>query len=182
MNVIGSRPDGWWRDRAAARKRLVTELAGAVRGLSPRSPQNMGADAGGGDAGSGGGDAGSGAGDAGSGAGDAGSGAGGTGSGGDGADRCGGGPNQVVVVFDGRHQAAEVARGAELGLEVVFAPGGPDAADRVIAEMVKNTGDPAGTVVVTSDRALAREVRAAGATVMGGRGVVAARRYLGHPW
>ena len=27
MNVIGSRPDGWWRDRAAARRRLVEELA-----------------------------------------------------------------------------------------------------------------------------------------------------------
>jgi len=26
MNVIGSRPDGWWRDRAAARRRLVDEL------------------------------------------------------------------------------------------------------------------------------------------------------------
>jgi rRNA-processing protein FCF1 len=28
MNVIGSRPDGWWRDRPAAMKRLVAELAG----------------------------------------------------------------------------------------------------------------------------------------------------------
>src|ERR1700691_2897564 len=27
MNVIGSRPDGWWRDRAAARRRLVEGLA-----------------------------------------------------------------------------------------------------------------------------------------------------------
>jgi len=26
MNVIGSRPDGWWRDRRAAMKRLVGEL------------------------------------------------------------------------------------------------------------------------------------------------------------
>jgi predicted RNA-binding protein with PIN domain len=26
MNVIGSRPDGWWRDRAGAMRRLVTEL------------------------------------------------------------------------------------------------------------------------------------------------------------
>ena len=26
MNVIGSRPDGWWRDRPAAMKRLVGEL------------------------------------------------------------------------------------------------------------------------------------------------------------
>jgi predicted RNA-binding protein with PIN domain len=27
MNVIGSRPDGWWRDRGAARRRLVEDLA-----------------------------------------------------------------------------------------------------------------------------------------------------------
>jgi len=26
MNVIGSRPDGWWRDRAGAKRRLVEEL------------------------------------------------------------------------------------------------------------------------------------------------------------
>lgn len=26
MNVIGSRPDGWWRDRAAAIERLVRQL------------------------------------------------------------------------------------------------------------------------------------------------------------
>jgi predicted RNA-binding protein with PIN domain len=28
MNVIGSRPDGWWRDRVGAQRRLVDELAG----------------------------------------------------------------------------------------------------------------------------------------------------------
>lgn len=26
-NVIGSRPDGWWRDRAATQRRLVEQLA-----------------------------------------------------------------------------------------------------------------------------------------------------------
>ena len=26
MNVVGSRPDGWWRDRRAAMRRLVEEL------------------------------------------------------------------------------------------------------------------------------------------------------------
>ena len=26
MNVIGSRPDGWWRDRRGAMKRLIAEL------------------------------------------------------------------------------------------------------------------------------------------------------------
>jgi hypothetical protein len=30
MNLIGSRPDGWWRDRAGARRRLVSELASLV--------------------------------------------------------------------------------------------------------------------------------------------------------
>jgi predicted RNA-binding protein with PIN domain len=28
MNVVGSRPDGWWRDRAAAMRGLVHELEG----------------------------------------------------------------------------------------------------------------------------------------------------------
>ena len=27
MNVIGTRPDGWWRDRPAAQRRLVARLA-----------------------------------------------------------------------------------------------------------------------------------------------------------
>jgi hypothetical protein len=27
MNVIGTRPDGWWRDRQGAQRRLVGELA-----------------------------------------------------------------------------------------------------------------------------------------------------------
>lgn len=30
MNVIGSRADGWWRDRPGARRRLVVELAALV--------------------------------------------------------------------------------------------------------------------------------------------------------
>ncbi|MCE3549995.1 hypothetical protein LWC33_00820 [Pseudonocardia sp. RS11V-5] len=28
-NVVGSRPDGWWRDRAGAASRLAAQLAGA---------------------------------------------------------------------------------------------------------------------------------------------------------
>jgi predicted RNA-binding protein with PIN domain len=31
MNVIGSRPDGWWRDRPAAMRRLVEELTTFTR-------------------------------------------------------------------------------------------------------------------------------------------------------
>lgn len=35
-NVMGSRPDGWWRDRSGAKARLVTELA-AWAGATDRS-------------------------------------------------------------------------------------------------------------------------------------------------
>ena len=31
MNVIGSRPDGWWRDRRGAMRRLVEELGPLAR-------------------------------------------------------------------------------------------------------------------------------------------------------
>ncbi len=31
-NVLGARPDGWWRDRAGATQRLLTDLAGAGLG------------------------------------------------------------------------------------------------------------------------------------------------------
>ena len=30
-NVMGSRPDGWWRDRAAAQRRLIADLSVATR-------------------------------------------------------------------------------------------------------------------------------------------------------
>lgn len=29
-NVVGSRPDGWWRDRAGAARRLATEIVAAL--------------------------------------------------------------------------------------------------------------------------------------------------------
>jgi len=107
MNLIGSRPDGWWRDRAAARRGLVARLgAFAVR----------------------------------------------TG-------------EEVTVVFDGRPGAGEGT--GDDPVEVVFAPGGPDAADRVIAELAAAAEDRSGIDVVTSDRALADQVRRLGATVTG---------------
>ncbi|TDB79979.1 MULTISPECIES: hypothetical protein [unclassified Micromonospora] len=38
-NVVGSRPDGWWRDRAGAAARLRDALAPlAARGLPPELP------------------------------------------------------------------------------------------------------------------------------------------------
>jgi hypothetical protein len=40
-NVMGSRPDGWWRDRHAAATRLLTELA-ALRGAVLDRPAGPG--------------------------------------------------------------------------------------------------------------------------------------------
>ncbi|HEX3946693.1 MAG TPA: NYN domain-containing protein [Acidimicrobiales bacterium] len=116
MNLMGSRPDGWWRDRAAARRRMVTELAAFAARRQER----------------------------------------------------------VTVIFDGRRQTEEIAEGSEAGITVGFAPGGPNAADRVIAEMARSQAGVRVTVV-TSDRPLATEVTAAGAAVMG---VSAFRRLL----
>ncbi|HUA94209.1 MAG TPA: NYN domain-containing protein [Acidimicrobiales bacterium] len=116
MNLIGSKPDGWWRDRAGAQRRLVSDLARSVRF--------------------------------------------------DGDD--------VEVVFDGQARPAAVVT----GVTVTYAPGGPNAADRVIAAMVRALPDPAGTTVVTSDGDLARQVRTAGAGVLG---VSAFRRLLERP-
>jgi hypothetical protein len=42
MNVIGSRPDGWWRDREGAVRRLVDE----VRAWAPDEPVTVVLDAG----------------------------------------------------------------------------------------------------------------------------------------
>ncbi len=30
-NLMGARPDGWWRDRRAAQRRIIAELAGVAR-------------------------------------------------------------------------------------------------------------------------------------------------------
>lgn len=123
MNLIGSRADGWWRDRPAARRRLVGELAAfAAR------------------------------------------------------EREEGGSPPVAVVFDGRPTPGEAEAAEESGVEATFAPGGPNAADMVIADMVRRLEEPGGTTVVTSDAALAAQVRSAGGVVMG---VVAFGRLLG---
>ena len=37
-NVMGSRPDGWWRDRAGAAARLVAQVRSAVVGSSLAGP------------------------------------------------------------------------------------------------------------------------------------------------
>ena len=106
MNVIGSRPDGWWRDRDGAVRRLAGELAGYARATG----------------------------------------------------------EPVAVVFDGR--AMDLDPGVAEGLDASWAGPGRDAADGRIAELVEADAEPATIRVVTSDRALADRVRAAGAEIV----------------
>jgi predicted RNA-binding protein with PIN domain len=110
MNVIGTRPDGWWRDRHAARLRLVEELAPLRRGGT-----------------------------------------------------------EVTVVFDGRPGSGEADGETPTGVHVLFAPGGPNAADDAIVELVGTLVNPGDVTVVTSDGALAARVRRRGATVEGAK-------------
>jgi predicted RNA-binding protein with PIN domain len=108
-NLMGSRPDGWWRDRAGAAQRLVAQLG----------------------------------------------------------DWAAGAQRDVLVVFDGAPHAgpAPPAR-----VEVRFARRrGRDAADDEIAAFVAADAAPERLLVVTSDAALARRVRAHGAEVVGAR-------------
>ncbi len=104
MNVLGSRPDGWWRDR----ERAMRELAGAIAELAAE------------------------------------------------------GGEPITVVFDGRAPRQPLDAP---GVEVEFAPGGPNAADDRIVAMVADDDDPSSLRVVTSDRALVNRVRARGASV-----------------
>ncbi len=107
MNVLGSRPDGWWRDRPAAMERLTRRLAAF-------------------------------------------------------ADREG---IELTVVWDGREHA-RVATAGE-GIEVRFAPGGPDAADSEIVRMIRADEDAASITAVSSDRRLRNSIKAAGAVGVG---------------
>lgn len=104
MNVIGSRPDGWWHDRAGAVRDLVADVRAAVDALA----------------------------------------------------------DHVTIVVDGRgtEQSADGS-----GVEVRYAPGGPDAADHRIVEFVEAADTPA--VVITGDRRLRDRVTALGARVHG---------------
>lgn len=43
-NVMGSRPDGWWRDRPAARTRLTVEIDGSADALAGRLLDDPGAE------------------------------------------------------------------------------------------------------------------------------------------
>jgi predicted RNA-binding protein with PIN domain len=109
MNVIGSRPDGWWRDRDGAVRRLLGDLQGLARSESA----------------------------------------------------------SVTLVLDGR-PLPDVPEGAHDGVEVIYARrAGRNAADDRIVELVRDLDERAEVIVITSDRALAEQVRDLGATVDG---------------
>jgi predicted RNA-binding protein with PIN domain len=113
LNALGSRPDGWWRDRPGAMERLVRQLNGfAERTEIP-----------------------------------------------------------VAVVFDGNPHAVVEAAGGP-AVQVSFAPGGPNAADRLIAARVRGSAQPEDVLVVSSDRRLAAAVKAAGGRCVGAGGFV----------
>jgi uncharacterized protein YaiI (UPF0178 family) len=106
MNVIGTRPDAWWKDRDAAMLRLVDLLERWAAA--------------------------------------------------DGED--------VTVVFE-RPPRPPIRSSV---IEVAHAPRPkPNAADDEIVRRLREQGDPAGVVVVTSDRWLADRATAEGATVIG---------------
>lgn len=107
MNLIGSRPNRWWKDRGRAILELIEDLEGH-------------------------------------------------------AERTGEG---VTVVFDFRPEGLRV--GTAGGIKVLFAEGGSQAADRMIADMVREHPDPDSVTVVTSDKPLRQVVEAAGADVIG---------------
>jgi predicted RNA-binding protein with PIN domain len=108
MNVIGSRPDGWWRDREAAMRRLVAALNERARQTG----------------------------------------------------------EDVLVVLDAR--SFDLGE-EDNGVDVLFAPGGPNAADDEIVRVVRAEPDPGEVRVATSDKDLVRRVEALGAEVMPAR-------------
>jgi predicted RNA-binding protein with PIN domain len=121
MNVIGSKPDGWWRDRDAAVRRLLRRLQDAEA-------------------------------------------------------RSG---DEFTPLLDGRPlpDLPERVRG---GVTVRDASRrGRDAADDRIVELVTGDDDPAALRVVTSDRALADRVAAAGASTEGARAFLGRLERLG---
>lgn len=109
FNALGSRPDGWWRDRPRAMARLVDRLAG----LAEREPGL-----------------------------------------------------RIEVVFDGGPHE-RVLSSAPSSVEVAFAGGGADAADREIARRVRAAVRAGAVLVVSSDRRLAASVKAAGGASVG---------------
>src|SRR4051794_36722251 len=105
MNVIGSRPDGWWKDRHAAMVRLVEQLEHWASAS---------------------------------------------------------GEEDITVVFE-RPPLPAIESPV---IEIAHAPrAGRDAADHEIIRLLKAETDPEEIRVVTSDRALAEQVRSLNASV-----------------
>jgi uncharacterized protein YaiI (UPF0178 family) len=102
MNVVGSRPDGWWRNRRAAMTQIVEAMDARAENSS----------------------------------------------------------DAVVAVLDGLPFELEADE-----IEVVFAPGGPNAADAEILRLLAL--EKRDCIVVTSDRDLADRAVRLGATVVG---------------
>ena len=106
MNVIGSRPDGWWRDPDVAVVALIEQLQAFAESSG----------------------------------------------------------DDVSVVFDRRPPRMHGGRRGRVSVGFARRPG-PNAADREIVRRVQRDADPESLVVVTSDRALAEQVRKLGASV-----------------
>jgi 8-oxo-dGTP diphosphatase len=140
-NVVGSRPDGWWRDRVGATARLADQLAPLVTGGLTELPDGMAAAPrasyfpldGGGDAE--------------------------LGRMGDGQTTLRWLPEVVLVVEGQARPAADAAPGP---VRVLAAPAG---GDDTIAVLAAHT--PGRRVVVTADRELRQRCLAAGAAVTG---------------
>jgi 8-oxo-dGTP diphosphatase len=144
-NVMGSRADGWWRDRAGAMARLHGELAAlAARGVpGPVPGESAGPDRG-----------------------ESTGPAPGDGAGTDRRDGAGGERwfPQVVLVVEGRARAVLGLISDAPGVRVVAARGeGDDEIASLAGEL------PGRRIVVTADRELRRRSTAAGAAVMGPR-------------
>jgi hypothetical protein len=155
-NVMGSRADGWWRDRAGAMARLHGELAAlAAAGIAGPVPGEPGAAAEAGAA-----EAGAAAGGA---AGEAAGGAAGEAAGGAAGEAAGGRwfPH-VLLVVEGRARAVLDLVAPAPRVRVVAARG---EGDDEIASLAERLTGP--RVVVTADRELRRRCEAAGAAVTG---------------
>ena len=131
-NVVGSRPDGWWRDRAGAARRLAgsivavlvsrpEDLVEVLDGTTPDSAETAGSD-------------------------------------------LAVAALQVHLVLEGAAGKVDDLPTHPL-LDVVHAPADGDTAIvDLVGELV---GGPGRVLVVTADRALREQVRAAGAEVVG---------------
>jgi len=150
-NVMGSRPDGWWRDRAGAAVRLHAGLARLAASGQPLLPEDVGSAVQVGKPDDGGQP------DDRSLAEDRGSGE-------------GGGPPEFVMVLEGAAKAAAARIGADPSsrVRVVQANGsGDDAIVALVRELRGAQGSGGRVIVVTADRELRRRCEAAGATVLG---------------